>query len=102
MRYETVIAALWVTAVLLRLVWLRFQEKRWKCFLRGQESPHPLTTIGLAVLMLVAIRRRLDYLGEPPNGYLWFVFVGVNLVLLGILINVRFDFRPPWRRQNQG
>jgi hypothetical protein len=99
-RYYVVIAALWLVAVLLRITYKRLTrcDGGWRCLFRRQESPHPFSTLGLAVLMTVAIIRRFDALGTPGDVYLWLVFTGVTLVLLGVLVNVHFTLKPPWRR----
>lgn len=99
-RYYVVITALWLCAVLLRITYTRVRDcGGLTCIHRRQRSPHPFSTLGLAVLMFVAILRRFESMGEPGDRFLWLVFAGVTLVLLGVLINVHFTFKPPWRRQ---
>lgn len=100
-RYYVVIVALWLIAMLVRLTWTRLVScgGSLRCLFHRQQSPHPLSTLGLAVLMFVAILRRFDTLGEPGDVFLWLVFTGVTMVLVGVLTNVDFDTSPPWRRQ---
>lgn len=99
-RYYVVSVALWLIAVLLRITWRRVHAcGGWAKIHKRQDSPHPFSTLGLAVLMFVAILRRFDDLGEPGDFYLWAVFTSVTLVLTGVLINVHFDLTPPWRRR---
>lgn len=100
-RYYVVIAALWLIATLLRITWTRLRAHGGLRYIyRRQQSPHPFSTLGLAVLMFVAIVRRFDTLGQPGDFFLWTVFTGVTLVLAGVLINVRFTLTPPWRRHS--
>ena len=102
-RYYVVVVALWLIAVLLRLAYLRTRDYGGVrgLFKRGTPSPHPFSTLGLAVLMLGAILRRFESLGEPADFFHWLVFTGVTLVFIGVLINVRFTFVPPWRRDSK-
>lgn len=103
-RYYVVIAALWLVAMLVRLTWTRMRacDGGLGCLFHRQQSPHPLSTLGLAILMFVAILRRFESLGEPGDFYLWAVFAGVTAVLIGVLINVEFTLTPPWRRERGG
>lgn len=101
-RYYVVIVALWLIAVLLRITYTRLRDcGGCRNLLSRQASPHPLSTLGLAMLMFVAILRRFERLGQPGDGYLWAVTTAVTLVLLGVLINVQFTLTPPWRRREQ-
>jgi len=97
-RYYTVSAALWIIAVALRVVWNRWRAQGWRAFVGQQQPPHPVTYLGLCVLLAVAIARRFEHLGQPGDVYLWAVFTGVTLVLVGVLINIRFTLTPPWKR----
>lgn len=99
-RYYVVIVSLWLIAVLLRIAYTRVKDAGGLCSMaHEQDSPHAFSVLGLAVLMAVAIARRFDTLGEPGDVFLWVVFAGVTMVLIGVLINVRFRVTPPWRRR---
>lgn len=99
-RYYVVIVSLWLIAVLLRLAYTRIKDAGGlRSLTHEQDSPHAFSMLGLAVVMAVAVARRFDTLGEPGDVFLWVVFVGVTLVLIGVLINVRFSVTPPWRRR---
>lgn len=108
-RWYVVIIALWLIAVLLRITYTRMRDRarlasgaqdRLRAAVSRQHSPHPFSTLGLAVLMFVAIIRRFESMGEPGDGFLWTVCAGVTLVLLGVLVNVKFTFQPPWKRHH--
>lgn len=98
-RFYVVVTALWLIAVLIRLTQLRIREIGWRRLFKRQESPHPFSTMGLAVLMLVGIFRRFEDLGQPGDRFLWLVSVGITAVLTGVLININFTLTPPWKRR---
>ena len=101
-RYYVVIVALWLAAVFLRLAYNRVRDSGipalWS---RHGDHVHPLSNLGLALLMFVGVLRRFDNLGKPADIFLWLVFAGTTLVLIGVLINVHFTLTPPWRRQDR-
>lgn len=99
-RYYVVISALWVTAVLLRMLYLRASASTsLPEFFSRTTTPHPLSVAGLIILMMVAIARRFNSLGQPGDAFLWFVTAGVTLVLAGVLMTMQFTLAPPWARR---
>lgn len=93
-RFWTVIVALWLIALMLRLTYMRTRRLGWPAVLHRQEQPHPITTIGLAFMLAITIVRRFDRLGQPGDAYLWLAFTGVTLVLIGVIINIDFSGTP--------
>lgn len=98
-RYYVVIAALWVSALLAWILYRRWQDSGFRTLWGRGHAPHSLVVVGMIVLMLSAVLRRFEQLGQPINGILLLVTVGVSAILAGLLINLRFTFTPPWKRQ---
>lgn len=85
----------WLAALCLSLTYRRFRRYGFQ----RQTIPHPLTTVGLCVVLVASIAHRFERLGKPGDHYLWAIMVGVTLAAIGVLYNTEFTYTPPWRRR---
>jgi hypothetical protein len=92
-RFAVVVFGLLNSAVLVRLMWLRWQRRAPNLW---EGSANYFTMSGLILLMLVAIARRLDSLGDAPDWWLWASAFGVALVSVGLSRTVTI---PTYRRR---
>lgn len=95
-RYYCVITALWLIAMLTRMIYRRIRQSGW----RGKAVPQPLSIVGACALLINAIFRRFENLGQPGDWFLWLAAFGITCLLLGVLRSHRFSLNPPWSRRD--